>query len=67
VENLRIGGQPADPRLLPGFPPAYLPYFGPGGGGVRLTSLGIGEPTCAAKVDTPREARRVYRRGGPDY
>jgi len=61
VENLRIGGQTADPRLLPGFPAEYLPYFGPGGGGVQLVSLGIGTPDCAAKVDTPREARRVYR------
>jgi hypothetical protein len=61
VENVRIGGQTADPRLLPGFPTAYLPYFGPGGGGVQLNSLGVGTPDCQAKVDTPREARRVYR------
>jgi hypothetical protein len=61
VENVRIGGQPADPRLLPGFPAEYLPYFGPGGGGVQLNSLGIGTPDCQAMVDTPREKRRVYR------
>ena len=61
VENVRIGGQPADPRLLPGFPTAYWPYFGPGGGGVQLISLGAATPDCQAKVDTPREARRVYR------
>ena len=24
-------------------------------------NLGAAEPTCAAKVDTPAEARRVYR------
>jgi hypothetical protein len=62
VENFRVGGQTADPRLLTGFPDAYRPYFGPGGGGVQLADLGIEEPSCAAKVDTAREARRVYRR-----
>jgi hypothetical protein len=62
LDNLRIGGRTVDPRLLPGFPLALWPYFGPGGGGVRLVDLGAAEPTCAAKVDTPAEARRVYRR-----
>ena len=47
-----------DPRLLPGFPMQLWPYFGPGHGGVRLVNLGAAEPTCAAKVDTPAEARR---------
>jgi hypothetical protein len=61
VENFQVGGQTADPRVLPGFPDSYRPYFGPGGGGV-LTSLGAGEPRCTAMVDTPKEARRVYRR-----
>jgi hypothetical protein len=63
VENLRVGGLTADPRLLPGFPSAWWPYFGPGRGGVRLVSLGAVEPICAAKVDTPAERQRVYRRG----
>jgi hypothetical protein len=31
---------------------------------VRLVSLGSVDPICAAKVDTPQERRRVYRRGG---
>ena len=30
-------------------------------GGARLVNLGAAEPACAAKVDTPAEARRVYR------
>jgi hypothetical protein len=60
VDNFRIGGVPADPRLLPGFPPQYGPYFGPGGGGV-MTDLGQGEPSCAARVDTRREQAAVYR------
>jgi hypothetical protein len=63
VENLRIGGLIADPRWLPGFPRAWDPYFGPGRGGVRLVDHGVAEPTCAAKVDTPAERRRVYRIG----
>ena len=61
LSNLRFGGMSVDPRLLPGFPMQLWPYFGPGHGGVRLVNLGAAEPTCAAKVDTPAEARRVYR------
>ncbi len=61
LSNVRFGGMAIDPRLLPGFPMALWPYFGPGGGGVRLVDLGAAEPLCAAKVDTPEEARRVYR------
>jgi hypothetical protein len=38
--------------------------FGPVTGGVRLVSLGSVDPICAAKVDTPQERQRVYRRGG---
>jgi len=38
--------------------------FGPVTGGVRLVDLGAADPICAAKVDTPQERRRVYRRGG---
>jgi hypothetical protein len=60
VEQFTIGGLAADPRLLPGFPPEFALYFGHGGGGAYV-SLGGGEPTCAARVDTPAEARRVYR------
>jgi hypothetical protein len=39
-------------------------FFGPVTGGVRLVRLGAADPACAAKVDTPQERRRVYRRGG---
>lgn len=61
LSNIRLGGVAIDPRVLPGFPMQLWPYFGPGGGGARLVNLGAAEPTCAAKVDTPAEARRVYR------
>ena len=64
VENFTIGGLVADPRLLPGFPPEFAPYFGPGEGGAYVT-LGAGDPNCAARVDTPSEARKVYSRTGP--
>ena len=62
VQHVRVLGQPFDPRLLPGFPPEYRPYFGPGGGGAYTDTVAA-EPTCAAKVDTPQEAKRVYRDG----
>ena len=61
VQNFVVGGVPMDPRALPGFPPEYQAYFAPGGGGV-LVSIGVGDPNCAARVDTPKEASRVYRR-----
>jgi hypothetical protein len=63
VQNFRIGGVPADPRALPGFPPEYEAYFGPGGGGAYTDTIAA-EPACAAKVDTPEEAKRVYK---PDW
>ena len=61
LSNVRFGGVSIDPRTLPGFPMQLWPYFGPGRGGVRLVNLGAAEPLCAAKVDTPEEARRIYR------
>ncbi len=57
VQNFRIGGEPADPRALPGFPPEYQAYFGPGGGGAYTDTVAA-VPECAAKVDTPRRSRR---------
>jgi hypothetical protein len=60
VENLRVGGLPADPRLVPGFPVLLAPYFGPGSGGAYVT-LGPIDPQCAAKVDTWPEQVKVYR------
>jgi hypothetical protein len=62
VENFRIAGETSDPRELPGFPPEYEPYFGPGGGGVYVTTI-ASEPRCAAMVDTPSEAAKIYRPG----
>jgi len=64
VAHFTIGGVPADPSLLPGFPTEFSPYFGPGEGGAYVT-LGAGDPECAERVDTPAKARKVYRRTGP--
>jgi hypothetical protein len=63
IQDLRVGGVPLDPRTLPGFPPEYQAYFGPGGGGAYTDTVAA-EPNCAAKVDTPQEAKRVYK---PDW
>jgi hypothetical protein len=61
VHNLRIGGQPMNPRpYAPGFLKPYL-YPGSGGGAMFLLKTHP-DPSCAAKVDTPKERRRVYRR-----
>jgi hypothetical protein len=63
VDNLVIGGQPADPRLIPGFPPSFSPYFTKDGGGAFLRQTIPADPNCAAQVDTPQEVKRVYRDG----
>jgi hypothetical protein len=60
IEHFTVAGVPADPRLLPGFPPEYSAYFAPGGGGVMGMAVSA-DPNCAARVDTPKEAAKVYR------
>ena len=58
VENFRIAGQTSDPTLIPGFPAEYRPFFGPGRGGIQLTSAGVDvEPRC---VERARRGR-IYR------
>jgi hypothetical protein len=60
VHNLRIGGVPMD--ASPYAPTSLKRFFYPGGGGGAMLLLKTRpDPTCAAKVDTPRERRRVYR------
>lgn len=63
IDNLVLAGLPADPRLMPGFPPSYSPYFGPGGGGAYLLETFPADPNCAARVDTPQEASKIYKPG----
>jgi hypothetical protein len=62
IQDFRVGGVLMDPRALPGFPPEYQAYFGPGGGGAYTDTVAA-EPECAAKVDTPQEVKKVYRDG----
>jgi len=62
ITNLRIGGEPADPRSIPGFPAEYFPFFMPGGGGI-MTDTVASVPECAARVDTPSEVNKIYRQG----
>ena len=59
VDNLVVGGQPMDPRLVPGFPAQFFPYF-TGTGGGAYTDTVAAEPQCATKVDTPQEIKKVY-------
>src|SRR3954447_19255668 len=63
VDNLVVGGLPMDPRLVPGFPAQFSPYFGAGGGGAFLNQTVPADPNCAARVDTPQEVKKVYRDG----
>jgi hypothetical protein len=64
VDNLVVGGLPMDPRLVPGFPPDFSPYFGPGNsGGAFLAQTVPADPNCAARVDTPQEVKKIYRDG----
>jgi hypothetical protein len=63
VDNLVVGGLPADPRLLPGFPAEFTPFFGPGGGGAFLNQTVPADPNCAARVDTRQEVNKIYRDG----
>ena len=63
IDNLVIGGQPADPRLIPGFPVQFSPYFTGTGGGAFLNQTIAPDPSCAARVDTPEEVKKVYRDG----
>ncbi len=63
IDNLIVGGQPADPRRIPGFPADFTPYFTKDGGGAFLNRTVPADPNCAARVDTPQKAARIYRAG----
>jgi hypothetical protein len=63
VDNLVVGGLPMDPRVVPGFPAEFSPYFVGNSGGAFLAQTVPADPACAAKVDTPQEIKKVYRDG----
>jgi hypothetical protein len=61
LHDLRVGGQSFDPAILPGIPPEFRPYFGPGRGGARFNGLGIdADPRCVALA----KRKPVYRVAG---
>jgi hypothetical protein len=49
VTGFSIAGHTFDPRTLPGFPPQYDRYFGPGRGGVITHNDVPTDPACQAK------------------
>ena len=63
VQDFRIGGVPADPRTLPGFPPEYQAYFGPGGGGAYTDTVAA-EPSAPRRSTPPRRSRRSTSAAG---
>jgi hypothetical protein len=53
VTGFTLAGQTFDPRTLPGFPPQWDPYFGPGTGGVISHNDVPVDPSCAAQAGGP--------------
>jgi hypothetical protein len=52
VTGLTIAGQTFDPRTLPGFPPQYDQYYGPGRGGLISHNAVPVDPSCAKRANT---------------
>lgn len=50
VTDFNINGHTFDPASLPGFPPGYGKYFGPGTGGFISHDAVAVDPRCAAKA-----------------
>jgi hypothetical protein len=50
VTDFNINGHTYDPASLPGFPPQYGQYFGPGTGGFITHDAVQADPTCAARA-----------------
>ena len=59
VTDFNLNGKTFDPSGLPGFPPQYGKYFGPGTGGFITHDAVPVDPACAAKAKA--HPRRVYR------
>ncbi len=58
VENFTFNNQTADPRLMPGFPEEYKPFFGPGRGGVQADDSVARDPACVEKAQRRPPQRR---------
>jgi RNase P protein component len=50
VTNFNVNGQTGDPSTIPGLPPDYAKYFGPGTGGAITHDEIPADPTCVAKA-----------------
>lgn len=53
VSRFTVAGHTFDPRTLPGFPPQWDPYFGPGTGGVISHNDVPVDPNCVATANNP--------------
>lgn len=58
VTGFSVAGQTFDPTSLPGFPPGYGRYFGPGTGGVITHNDIPADPRCAALANS--NPRAIY-------
>jgi hypothetical protein len=66
VTNFNVNGHTGDPRQLPGIPPDYARYFGPGTGGIITHDDIPGDPSCAGKAGgagSPVYAQAAPRHG----
>jgi hypothetical protein len=50
VTNFNVNGQTGNPAAIPGLPPEYAQYFGPGTGGVRVVNSVEADPACAERA-----------------
>jgi hypothetical protein len=50
VTGFTVAGETYDPSALPGFPPQYGPFFGPGTGGFTSHNDVPTDPSCAARA-----------------
>jgi hypothetical protein len=51
VTNFNLNGKTYDPSSMPGIPPDWSRYFGPGTGGVITHNQIPGDPNCAARLN----------------
>ena len=58
VTNFNFNGQTSDPRAIPGLPPEYARYFGPGTGGFITRNQVQADPRCVQRAQA--EAARIY-------
>ena len=60
VTNFNVNGRTEDPSKIPGIPPEYSRYFGPGTGGMITRNAVQAEPRCVEKA----AAESVYASKG---